>query len=109
MNETLEQRLIRVESSLAHLEKLCDDLNRIVDGQPRKKDREFLASKSSQQHTRRQIVPQDTGQTTQHCIAHIMTARVIDGLEVIDVKQDENQRTAAVPCRLAALAELMVE
>ena len=30
MNETLEQRLIRVESSLAHLEKLCDDLNRIV-------------------------------------------------------------------------------
>ncbi|GDY20728.1 hypothetical protein LBMAG56_20740 [Verrucomicrobiota bacterium] len=30
MNETLEARLIRVESHLAHLEKLCDDLNRIV-------------------------------------------------------------------------------
>lgn len=30
MNEALEQRLIRVESHLAHLEKLCDELNRIV-------------------------------------------------------------------------------
>ena len=30
MNESLEARLIRVESHLAHLEKLCDDLNRIV-------------------------------------------------------------------------------
>jgi uncharacterized coiled-coil protein SlyX len=30
MEPSLEQRLVEIESTVAHLEKLCDELNRVV-------------------------------------------------------------------------------